>query len=61
MKDVELQLGIVANQVQMLSFLSFHLVLTLLHNFVQVSQLVKTRHEKMTSVDDSRHSIEDDL
>ena len=61
MKDVELQLGIVANQVQMLSFLSSHLVLTLLHNFVQVSQLVKTRHEKMTSVDDSRHSIEDDL
>jgi hypothetical protein len=45
----------------MLPIVSSHLLLTLLHIFVQVSQLVKTRHEKMISADDSRHSIEDDL
>jgi hypothetical protein len=34
---------------------------TLPHHTIQVSQLVKTRQEKMASVDESRHSIEDDL
>ncbi len=58
MKDVELQLGIVANQVKARPISSLH---SLLHNTTQVSQLVKTRHEKMASADDSRHSIEDDL
>jgi hypothetical protein len=30
-------------------------------NFDQVSQLAKTRQEKLASADESRHSIEDDL
>jgi hypothetical protein len=61
MKDVELQLGIVANQVKARPITSLHSLLVMLHNTAQVSQLVKTRHEKMASADDSRHSIEDDL
>ena len=61
MKDVELQLGIVANQVRIRSITRWSLLLMARDITAQVSQLVKTRHEKMTSADDSRHSIEDDL
>jgi hypothetical protein len=56
MKDVELQLGIVANQVHF--FLIYGIVLL---NSNQVTHLVKSRQEKMASADDTRHSIEDDL
>ena len=61
MKDVELQLGIVANQVWNSSIYVMNILHILPRHSVQVSQLVKTRQEKMASVDESRHSIEDDL
>ena len=61
MKDVELQLGIVANQVRIRSITQWSLLLMARDITAQVSQLVKTRHEKMTSADDSRHSIDNDL
>ena len=61
MKDVELQLGIFANQVWTYSIYVMNTFHVLPHNTIQVSQLVKTRQEKMASADESRHSIEDDL